>query len=41
MRKSQFMRRNDEFHYSGDVYFIRLAVVEWLDVCTRIEYKKY
>jgi hypothetical protein len=35
------MSRNNEFHYPEGVYFISFADVEWFDVFTRIEYKKY
>lgn len=33
------MSRNYEFVNHDGVYFIRFAVVEWLDVFTRNEYK--
>ena len=34
------MNRNYKFHNPEGVYFISFAVVEWLDVFTRVEYKK-
>jgi REP element-mobilizing transposase RayT len=33
------MSRNYKFHNPEVVYFISFAVVEWLDVFSRIEYK--
>ncbi len=33
------MSRDYKFHNPDGVYFISFAVVEWLDVFTRIEYK--
>ena len=33
------MSRNYKFHNSDGVYFVSFAVVEWLDVFTRNEYK--
>jgi len=33
------MSRNYKFHNPDGVYFISFAVVEWLDVFTRKEYK--
>ena len=33
------MSRNYKFHNPDGVYFISIAVVEWLDVFTRSEYK--
>jgi REP element-mobilizing transposase RayT len=34
-----FMSRNYKFHNPDGVYFVSFAVVEWLDVFTRNEYK--
>lgn len=34
------MSRSYKFHNPEGVYFVSFAVVEWLDVFTRIEYKK-
>ncbi len=34
------MSRNYKFYNPEGVYFISFAVVEWLDVFTRVEYKK-
>ena len=33
------MSRNDKFHNPEAAYFVSFAVVEWLDVFTRNEYK--
>ena len=33
------MSRNYKFHNPEGVYFVSFAVVEWLDVFTRAEYK--
>ncbi len=33
------MSRNYKFHNPGGVYFVSFAVVDWLDVFTRSEYK--
>ena len=33
------MSRNYKFYNQGGVYFVSFAVVEWLDVFTRNEYK--
>ncbi len=33
------MSRNYKFHNPEGVYFVSFAVVEWLDVFTRVEYK--
>jgi REP element-mobilizing transposase RayT len=33
------MSRNYKFHNPGGVYFVSFAVVEWIDVFTRNEYK--
>ena len=33
------MSRNYKFHNPDGVYFVSFAVVEWLDVFTRNEYK--
>ena len=33
------MSRNYKFHNSEAAYFVSFAVVEWLDVFTRNEYK--
>ena len=37
--KLVFMSRNYKFHNTEGVYFVSFAVVEWLDVFTRNEYK--
>jgi len=33
------MSRNYKFHNPDGLYFVSFAVVEWLDVFTRVEYK--
>lgn len=33
------MSRNYKFHNPEEIYFVSFAVVEWLDVFTRNEYK--
>ena len=34
------MSRNYKFHNPEGVYFVSFAVVEWIDVFTRLEYKE-
>ena len=34
------MSRNYKFHNPEGIYFVSFAVVEWLDVFTRNEYKE-
>jgi hypothetical protein len=34
------MSRNYKFYNSEGLYFVSFAVVEWLDVFTRYEYKE-
>ena len=33
------MSRNDKFHNPEGMYFVSFAVVKWIDVFTRNEYK--
>lgn len=39
MNKSDFMGLNYKFHNSEGLYFFSFAVVGWLDVFTRNQYK--